>query len=134
MYSLFIFLIAFVLFSFEIVVSFVFWKTLDSNILILACIMILPGIFTLIQRDTIRYHHLFHGSLINRVLRRKQFYFFIEVFGIYSIVASLIALLYLYLFFLLQIPDGINYSIVFSLIFLAFSACTNILRQIFIHS
>lgn len=134
MYSVFIFLIAFVLFLFEMIVSLVFWKIIDSNILIYTCIMILPGIFTLIKRDTKRYHQFFYWSLINRILRRKQFYFFIEVLGTYTLLASIVSLLYLYLFYLLGNSDWINYSMIASLILLFLSTSTTILRQIFIHS
>lgn len=55
MYKLFVFSIAFVLFLLEIALSVFFGKSLDSDILILACIMILPGLFTLIERDKREY-------------------------------------------------------------------------------
>lgn len=134
MYSLFIFLIAFILFSFEIIVSLIFWKPLDPNILIVTCVMILPWIFTLIQRDTIRYHTLFQGSLINKIFKRKQLYFFLNLIEIYSLVIVAISLLYLILFFLLQDRSWMNYSIITAIFFLITAICQNIIHQLFTHS
>lgn len=134
MYSLFIFLIAFVLFLFEISVSLFFWKSLDSNILIITCVMVLPWIFYQLQMDTQRYHRLFTGSLINRVFRRKQFYFFLEIIESYSLVFGIISVWYFFLFYLLKESIWTNYSILSAIICLIITAASNILRQIFIHS
>lgn len=134
MYSLSIFLIAFILFLFEIIVNIVFWRELDSNILIITCVMVLPWIFYSIQNDTKKYHTYFSWSLINRVFRRKQFYFFLDLIEKYSIFFTLISTLYIYLFYLLWDQNGIQYSIMITILFLFTTVFSTILRQIFIHS
>ena len=134
MYSLSIFLIAFILFLFEIIVNIVFWRELDSNILIITCVMVLPWIFYSIQNDTKKYHTYFSWSLINRVFRRKQFYFFLDLIEKYSIFFTLISTLYIYLFYLLWDQNGIQYSIMITILFLFTTVISTILRQIFIHS
>ena len=134
MYSLSIFLIAFILFLFEIIVNIVFWRELDSNILIITCVMVLPWIFYSIQNDTKKYHTYFSWSLINRVFLRKQFYFFLDLIEKYSIFLTLISTLYIYLFYLLWDQNGIQYSIMITILFLFTTVFSTILRQIFIHS
>lgn len=134
MYSLSIFLIAFILFLFEIIVNIVFWRELDSNILIITCIMVLPWIFHSIQNDTKKYHTYFSWSLINRVFRRKQFYFFLDLIEKYSISLTLVSTLYIFLFYLLRDQNWIHYSIIVTIFFLFSTGFSTILRQIFIHS
>ena len=134
MYSFFIFLIAFVLFLFELIVSQFFWKTINSNILIITLIMILPWFFTLIQYDSARWHSLIlHHSNQNDLINRKL-YFLLEILETYSIMIWFISFVYLGLFMLLHNSDGVVYSMISILFFLTTMSCTRIAWQLFNHS
>lgn len=134
MYSLFIFLIAFVLFLFEIIVSQFFWKTINSNILILTLIMILPWLFMLIQWDSSKWRDLVSNySKQDNFIDRKSFFIF-EKLESYSILIWIVSLIYLGLFILLHNSDGVSYCMISILFCLIIMSCARIAWQIFTHS
>ncbi len=134
MYSFFIFLIAFVLFLFEIVVSQFFWKTINSNILIITLIMILPWFFMLIQLDSEKWHGLVSNySKKDDFIDRKSF-FLLEKLETYSILIWIVSLIYLGLFVLLHNSDGVSYCMISILFSLTTMSCTRIAWKIFNYS
>ena len=111
MYKLVIFLITVILALFEVIAYLFFDKLLNSNILILVLIGILPYAFDMFREDVITLHEMRKGRPSKKILLRKSGLFILERLSFYFIALSAILLIYSGLFILIDNKDILQMTV-----------------------
>ena len=111
MYKLFIFLLTLILSLFEVVAHFFFEKPLDSDILIIVLIGILPYAFGMLREDIITLYDTQKGRLAKKIVFRKSAFFILERLSLYMVLLSGITLIYSGLFILIDNQVALQYTV-----------------------
>jgi hypothetical protein len=110
---------------------FFFEKPLDSDILIIVLIGILPYAFGMLREDIITLYDTQKGRLAKKIIFRKSSLFILERLSLYMVHLSGITLIYSGLFILIDNQVALQYTVWWGFILLALSAVSSIIRETF---
>lgn len=130
MYKFYFFLIALILTIFDISVWIFFGKSLDSNILILTCIMILPGLFSIFEKDVLEFRTMRKWRIWALIMRRKMISYFRNKIEKYSYIWVWIGTLYICLFLLIGNTEALDNTMTLILLWLGIGICASLYRTI----
>ncbi len=131
MYKFIIFLIVFTLFVFEIAVSLIFDRWMNSNSLILFTILVLIWLYSKIRNDIYAYHTLRSSSISQKIVEKKSFSFILSHIESYAYIFAWIGVLFLGVLFLIWNTTLISLCITLILICLIIGSVNSIINIFF---